>query len=149
VRVEDAKAQLGSNSRGTVKADPDNNSSEILVSTVRRRCSVAKRQLTLRTLRSYDSQQRRISKVKRAGASDLVAPLNLSPIYCGQSEISPVRFEWKPVPDAVSYTLRISTTSMLQSCDGSPRSKDRPSISPAWLLVTTFGPLRRQMEDRD
>src|SRR5260370_29676713 len=32
VRVEDAKAQLGSNSRGKVKADTDSKSSEILVS---------------------------------------------------------------------------------------------------------------------
>src|SRR5258708_15937784 len=32
VRVEDTKAQLGSNSRGAVKADPENKSSEIVVS---------------------------------------------------------------------------------------------------------------------
>src|SRR5260370_30929313 len=48
----------------------------------------------------------------RSAPPDLVAPLNLSPIIVENPKISPVRFEWKPVQDAVSYTLRISTTSM-------------------------------------
>jgi hypothetical protein len=43
---------------------------------------------------------------------DLVEPLNLAPIIAENPKASPVRFEWKPVQEAVSYTLRISTTAM-------------------------------------
>ena len=43
---------------------------------------------------------------------DLVEPLNLAPIISENPRTSPVRFEWKPVPEAVSYTLRVSTTAM-------------------------------------
>jgi len=46
------------------------------------------------------------------GPPELVAPLNLAPIVVENPKTSPVRFEWKPVQDAVSYTLRISTTTM-------------------------------------
>jgi hypothetical protein len=53
-----------------------------------------------------------IQKSNVLAPPELVAPLNLSPIITEDPKITPVRFEWKPVQDAVSYTLRISTTSM-------------------------------------
>jgi hypothetical protein len=43
---------------------------------------------------------------------DPVEPLNLAPITAENPRLYPVHFEWKPVQDAVSYTLRISTTAM-------------------------------------
>jgi len=42
----------------------------------------------------------------------LVEPLNLAPIISENPKTSPVRFEWKAVEDAVSYTVRISSTTM-------------------------------------
>ncbi len=53
-----------------------------------------------------------IQKSNVLAPPDLVEPLNLAPIISENPKISPVRFEWKPVQDAVSYTLRISTTAM-------------------------------------
>jgi hypothetical protein len=43
---------------------------------------------------------------------DLSQPLNLAPITVEVPRAATIRFEWKPVKDAVSYTLRISTTAM-------------------------------------
>jgi hypothetical protein len=42
----------------------------------------------------------------------LVEPLNLTPIITENPKSSAIRFEWKPVEDAVAYDVRISSTTM-------------------------------------
>jgi hypothetical protein len=113
VRVEDTKAQLGSNSRGLVKANSEDKSSEIVVSSGTAQVQRGQEKIDLAqfekaTIPSSGS----IQKSNVLGPPDLVAPLNLAPVILENLKTSPVRFEWKPVPDAVSYTLRISTTAM-------------------------------------
>ncbi len=113
VRVEDAKAQLGSNSRGKVKADPENKSSEILVSSGSAQVQRGQEKIDLAQFEKVTIPNKgAFQKSNVLAPPDLVAPLNLSPIITEDPKIAPVRFEWKPVQDAVSYTLRISTTSM-------------------------------------
>ncbi len=113
VRVEDAKAQLGSNSRGKVKADPENKSSEILVSSGSAQVQRGQEKIDLAQFEKVTIPNKgAFQKSNVLAPPDLVAPLNLSPIITEDPKLSPVRFEWKPVQDAVSYTLRISTTSM-------------------------------------
>jgi len=113
VRVEDTRARLGSNSRGAVKADPENKSSEILVSSGSAQVQRGQERIDL-------SQWEKVT-IPRGGPiqrsnvlapPELVEPLNLAPIIAENPKVSPVRFEWKQVQDAVSYTLRISTTAM-------------------------------------
>jgi hypothetical protein len=53
-----------------------------------------------------------ITKTDVLAPPDLVEPLNLAPIVGENPKTTSIHFEWKPVQDAVSYTLRISTTSM-------------------------------------
>src|SRR5256884_5035558 len=43
---------------------------------------------------------------------ELVEPLNLAPIIAENPKTATVHFEWKPVQEAVSYRLRVSTTAM-------------------------------------
>jgi hypothetical protein len=43
---------------------------------------------------------------------DLIEPLNLAPIVAESPKLFPVHFEWKAVPNAATYTLRVSTTAM-------------------------------------
>ena len=43
---------------------------------------------------------------------DLAQPLNLQPLIVPDPKHAPVHFEWKPTSEAISYELRISTTSM-------------------------------------
>ena len=113
VRVEDTKAQLGSNSRGAVKADPDNKSSEIVVASGTAQVQRGGEKIDLAQYeKATIPSSGAIQKSNVLAPPELVAPLNLSPIIAENPKTSPVRFEWKPVQDAVSYTLRISTTSM-------------------------------------
>jgi hypothetical protein len=113
IRVEDTRAQLGSNSRGTVKADPENKSSEIVVASGSAQVQRGQEKIDLvqyekATIPSTGA----IQKTNVLAPPDLVAPLNLAPIIAENPKTASVHFEWKPVPEAVSYTLKISTTAM-------------------------------------
>jgi hypothetical protein len=113
IRVEDTKAQLGSNSRGAVKADPQNKSSEIVVSSGTAQVQRGRERIDLAQWeKATIPNNGAIQKSNVLAPPELVAPLNLAPIIAENPKISPVRFEWKPVQDAVTYTLRISTTAM-------------------------------------
>src|SRR5713101_7590053 len=135
VRVEDTKAQLGSNSRGAVKADTENKSSEIVVSSGTAKVQRGQERINL-------SQREKVTipsggaiqKSNVLGPPDLVEPLNLAPIIAENPKTSPVRFEWKPVQDAVSYTLRISTTAMFT------KTVKEPKVSSAAVEITGLDP---------
>jgi len=113
VRVEDTRARLGSNSRGAVKADAENKSSEILVSSGSAQVQRGQERIDLSQWeKATIPSSGAIQKSNVLAPPDLVEPLNLAPIIAENPKVSPVRFEWKQVQDAVSYTLRISTTAM-------------------------------------
>jgi FecR protein len=111
VRVEDATAH--SNSSAQVKADPENKSSEIVVSAGSAQVNRGAEKIDLAPWEKITIPGGGpIQKSNVLAPPELVEPLNLAPIIAENPKISPVRFEWKAVQDAVSYTLRISTTAM-------------------------------------
>jgi hypothetical protein len=113
VSTEDANAQLHSNSRMAVKNDPEKKESEIVVSSGSAQVQHGAEKIDLAPWeKATISSGGPIQKSNVLAPPDLVEPLNLAPIIAENPKISPVRFEWKPVQDAVSYTLRISTTAM-------------------------------------
>jgi hypothetical protein len=113
VSMEDTTASLSQNSRASVKNDPQNNEHEIVLASgaaeVQR--GPEKVELTQWEKVSFPTGGP-LQKTNVLAPPSLVEPLNLAPIISENPKITPVRFEWKPVEDAVSYTLRISTTTM-------------------------------------
>jgi hypothetical protein len=113
VSMEDTTASLSQNSRASVKDDPKNNEHEIVVASG---AAEVQRGLERVELTQYE----RVSfptggpmqKTNVLAPPSLVEPLNLAPIISENPKTSPVRFEWKAVEDAVSYTVRISSTTM-------------------------------------
>jgi len=53
-----------------------------------------------------------VTKTNVLAPPDLAEPLNLQPLIVPDPKHAPVHFEWKPVPEAISYEIRVSTTSM-------------------------------------
>jgi hypothetical protein len=116
VSFSNAVASVQQNSRAAVRSDPQTNQSDITVS-----AGTAE-------LATTDGRQHvEIGKWERvtvppAGGTvmktsvlappDLAEPLNLQPLIVADPKRAPVHFEWKPVPEAVSYEIRVSTTSM-------------------------------------
>jgi len=136
VRVEDTRAQLGSNSRGKVKADPENKSSEIVVSSGSAQVQRGQEKIDLAPFEKVTIPNNgTFQKSNVLAPPELVAPLNLSPIIAENPKISPVRFEWKPVQDAVSYSLRVSTTSMFTKI-----VKEAPKVSSTAVEITGLDP---------
>jgi hypothetical protein len=113
VSAEDAVAQLHSNSRVAVKTDPETKESEIVVSSGSAQVQRGQEKIDLAQFEKVTIPNGgAIQKTNVLAPPDLVEPLNLAPIIVENPKISPVHFEWKGVQDAVSYTLRISTTAM-------------------------------------
>jgi len=113
VSIEDTTASLSQNSRASVKNDPQNNEHEIVLASgaaeVQR--GPEKVELTQWEKVSFPTGGP-LQKSNVLAPPSLVEPLNLAPIISENPKTTPVRFEWKPVEDAVSYTLRISATTM-------------------------------------
>ena len=113
VNVEDATAQVHSNSRIAVKASPDQKESEVVVKSGSAEVQRGEERIELAPWQKVNIPTGGpIQKSQVLAPPELVEPLNLAPIIVDNPKSSPVRFEWKPVPDALSYTLRISTTAM-------------------------------------
>lgn len=113
VSVEDAKAELRPNSRAAVKLDKDTKESEIVVSNGSAEVRRGQEQVEVTQYQKVNIPTTgSISKSDVLAPPELVEPINLTPIIAENPKSAAVHFEWKPVPDAASYSLRISTTSM-------------------------------------
>jgi hypothetical protein len=146
VSVEDATAQLHSNSRAAVKADPEKRENEIVV-------SGGSAQVQRGAERVELAQWQKVSlptggpltKSNVLAPPALIEPLNLAPIIGENPKTTPIHFEWKPVQDAVSYTLRISTTTMFTKTAKEPKvtagtSADISGLDPGdyfWNVTAT------------
>lgn len=113
VSVEDATAYMKQNSRASVKNDPTKNEHEIVVANggaeVKRGTETI--ELTQWEKASFPTGGA-IQKSNVLAPPNLVAPLNLAPIIAENPKTQAIHFEWQAVDQAVSYTLRISTTTM-------------------------------------
>jgi FecR protein len=113
VSVEDATAFMKQNSHATVKNDPNKNEHEIVVSgggaEVQR--GNERVELTQWEKASFATGSA-IQKSNVLAPPGLISPLNLQPIISENPRTARIPFEWQPVDEAVSYTLRISPTTM-------------------------------------
>ncbi len=116
VNVEDATAQLHTNSRATVKNDPQSNNHEILVSTGSAQVQRGDEKIELTQWeRASFPTGGPIQTSNVLAPPSLVEPLNLAPIINEKPKISPVHFEWKAVEGAVSYTVRLSNSTSFRT----------------------------------
>ncbi|MBZ5642694.1 MAG: FecR domain-containing protein [Acidobacteriia bacterium] len=116
VSFSNAVASVKQNSRAAARIDPATSQSEITVSA------------GSAVLATNDGRQHveigrweRVTVPQSGGPvvksevlapPDLAQPMNLQPLIVPDPKHAPVHFEWKPVSNAASYELRVSTTSM-------------------------------------
>jgi hypothetical protein len=132
VSVEDAKAELRPNSRAAVKTDKDTKESEILVSSGSAQVQRGQEQVEVTQYQKANIPTTgSISKSDVLAPPDLLQPINLTPIIAENPRTTAVHFEWKPVQDASSYSLRISTTSMFTKI-----AKEVPKVSGTSVDIT-------------
>jgi hypothetical protein len=132
VSVEDAKAELRPNSRAAVKLDKDTKESEIVVSNGSAQVQRGQDRIELTQYQKADIPSGGpISKSDVLAPPDLLEPINLTPIIAENPKVAAVHFEWKPVQDAASYSLRISTTSMFTKI-----VKEAPKVTGTGVDIT-------------
>lgn len=116
VSFSNAVASVKQNSRAAVRSDPKTSEGEITVS-----AGTAELSTTDGRQRVEIGRWERVTVPPSGGTviksnvlapPDLAQPLNLQPLIVPEPKHAPVRFEWKAVPEAISYELRVSTTSM-------------------------------------
>jgi FecR protein len=113
VSVEDTVAQIRPNSRASVKSDPQTKESEITVASGSAEVRRGSERVELGQFQKASiPSSGPITKSNVLAPPDLSQPLNLAPIIVEVPRAATIHFEWKPVKDAVSYTLRISATAM-------------------------------------
>src|SRR5271169_2372756 len=116
VSFSNAVASVQQNSRAAVRSDPKTSESEITVSAGAAELSTTDGHQHVEIGRwervTVPSGGGAVVKSNVLAPPDLAQPMNLQPLIVPDPKHAPVRFEWKPVQDAVSYELRISTTSM-------------------------------------
>src|SRR5579872_7092030 len=116
VSFSNAVASVQQNSRAAVRSDPKTSEGEITVSAGTAQLSTTDGRQHVEIGRwervTVPSSGGPVVKSNVLAPPDLTQPLNLQPLIVPDPKKAPVRFEWKPVQDAVSYELRISTTSM-------------------------------------
>jgi hypothetical protein len=113
VSTEEATAQLRSNSSAAVKSDPDKKESEIVVSSGSAQVQRGQEKIDLAPYEKLTIPNNGpIQKSTVLAPPEPLEPLNFAPIIAETPKTFPVHFEWKPVREAASYTLRISTTAM-------------------------------------
>jgi hypothetical protein len=113
VRMEDSDAILHSNSSAAVKADPANKENEIVVSSGSAEVERGHEKVEIGAYQkaSYTTGGP-ITKSDVLAPPDLSSPRNFEPLIVENPKAASIHFEWKPVPQAVSYTVKISTTAM-------------------------------------
>jgi hypothetical protein len=111
VSVEDTTAQVHSNSHADVKADQGNN--EIVVSSGSAEVQRGQEKVELGPFQMASiTTGAPITRSNVLAPPDLSSPRNFEPLIVETPRSASIHFEWKPVSEAISYTLRISTTAM-------------------------------------
>ena len=101
------------NSRASVKSDPKAGESEITVTGGSAEVQHGQEHTDLGTYqRATITGGGPIQKTEVLAPPDLSEPRNLAPIVTENPKAASIHFEWKPIPNAVSYTLRVSATTM-------------------------------------
>ena len=113
VSAGDFTAQVRPNSRASVKADPNTKEGEITITNGSATVEHGQERVEIGTYqRALIPNNGVITKSDVLAPPVLSEPRNLAPIVTENPKTASVHFEWKPVPDAISYTLRISATNM-------------------------------------
>jgi hypothetical protein len=113
VSMEDSGVQLHSNSSAAIKSDPATKENEVVVSSGTAEVQRGQEKVEIGAYQkaSYTTGGP-ITKSDVLAPPDLSSPRNFEPLIVENPKSASIHFEWKPVSQAVSYTVRISTTAM-------------------------------------
>jgi hypothetical protein len=114
VSFANARASLKENSRAAVRTDPTTAENQITVSAGAADMQLGNQHVAIGEWErvSFNSSSGAVTKTTVLAPPDLTSPLNLQPLIEADPKHATVHFAWVAIPDAASYSLRVSTNSM-------------------------------------
>jgi len=113
VSMEDSVASLHSNSSAAVKSDPEHKENEIVVSSGSAEVQRGQERVEIGAHQKASFPTGGpITKSDTLAPPELSSPRNFEPLIVENPKTAAIHFEWKAVPQAVSYTVRVSATAM-------------------------------------
>lgn len=114
VSFANARASLQQNSRAAVRTDPATDENQITVSAGSADMQVGNQHVAIGQWErvTYNTSSGALTKTNVLAPPSLTAPLNLQPLIEADPKHAAVHFAWSIVPEAVSYSVRVSTNSM-------------------------------------
>jgi len=114
VSFANARASLQENSRAAVRTDPVNDENQITVSAGSANMQVGNQHVAIGEWErvSFNKSSTELTKTAVLAPPNLSAPLNLQPLIETDPKHTTVHFAWSAIPEAASYSLRVSTNSM-------------------------------------
>ncbi len=113
VSFSNAVASLQQNTRAAVRSDPETHDNEITVSSGNAELQRGDEHVEIgQYQRVVVPPSGPVEKTNVLAPPELTAPLNLQPIIQADPKHATLHFEWAAVPEAVSYDIRVSSTSM-------------------------------------
>jgi hypothetical protein len=108
ISFADARASMKENSRAAIHSDAKSNESEITLMAGGADVKSGNQQVSLNKWeRATVAPGGGIVKSNVLAPPDLVAPLNMQPLIEPDPKLAKISFEWKPVPGAVEYVLKV------------------------------------------
>jgi hypothetical protein len=125
VSFEDASASLRENSRAAVRSDPFSRQREITVSQGSGELRRGDERVTIgqHERAAFKPTDASVTKTQVLAPPEPQRPINLEPILATNPRQHVVTFEWKPVPTAAEYLVRVSTTQMFNPVVAEKRTR--------------------------
>lgn len=116
VSIEDTTTQVRSNSTVTAKNDPTKNEHEVVLKSGSAEITRGSEHVELLPYEKVSfASGGAMQKSNVLAPPELSLPLTLQSLIVSDPREATVHFEWKPVPEATSYTLRVSRTAMFSN----------------------------------
>jgi hypothetical protein len=113
VSFANARASLQENSRAAVRANPATDENQITVSAGAAQMQVGDQHIDIGKWQQVSvANGGTVTKTNVLAPPDLAMPVNLQPLIESDPKHAILHFAWSPVPEAVTYNLRVSTNSM-------------------------------------
>ena len=129
VSFEDATARVNENSRAAVRSNPASKQHEFTVQAGGAEVQRGDRRVQLGTYDRVSFPTGGDITISRILAPpDLSSPINQEPLSADAPERFPVEFRWRPVQGAVSYHLRVSTSSMFNQIEAEKRTNSPGAV---------------------
>jgi len=156
VSFADARASMKENSRAAVHSDAKSNAGDITLMAGGADVKTSSETVSLNKWeRAAVTPGSGIVKTNVLAPPDLVAPLNMQPLIEPDPKQAKILFEWKPVPEAAEYVLKISsnasfnTVAKEQRLAGTSTEVTGMDSGDYFWNVVAIGPSKKESEASD